>query len=225
MDMKLELVAVPVSDPDRAKAFYTEQVGFNADHDIPVQEGLRFIQLTPPGLGVLDRARGGDHRRGARQRRAGCSWWWPAPPRPTTSSPAAASRSPRSRSSRGGSSCSSPTPTATGGRSRRSPRGRRLTAAVSALTIRCSAPAKSDIRPPFLIDSSGPVSVGAAAGRMPTAEVSRMLTVEVRGAPDFRSRRGRRAHGRGCVARAEDGVACRQTRAPRPPAALRRHGA
>jgi catechol 2,3-dioxygenase-like lactoylglutathione lyase family enzyme len=49
MDMKLELVAVPVSDPDRAKAFYTEQVGFTADHDIPVQEGLRFIQLTPPG--------------------------------------------------------------------------------------------------------------------------------------------------------------------------------
>ena len=49
MDMKLELVAVPVSDPDRAKAFYTEQVGFNADHDIPVREGLRFIQLTPPG--------------------------------------------------------------------------------------------------------------------------------------------------------------------------------
>ena len=48
MDMKLELVAVPVSDPDRAKAFY-EQVGFHADHDIPVQEGLRFIQLTPPG--------------------------------------------------------------------------------------------------------------------------------------------------------------------------------
>jgi catechol 2,3-dioxygenase-like lactoylglutathione lyase family enzyme len=49
MDMKLELVAVPVSDPDRAKAFYTEQVGFNADHDFPVQDGLRFIQLTPPG--------------------------------------------------------------------------------------------------------------------------------------------------------------------------------
>ena len=49
MDMKLELVAVPVSDPDRAKAFYTEQVGFTADHDIPVEDGLRFIQLTPPG--------------------------------------------------------------------------------------------------------------------------------------------------------------------------------
>lgn len=49
MDMKLELVAIPVTDPDRAKAFYTDQVGFNADHDIPVQDGLRFIQLTPPG--------------------------------------------------------------------------------------------------------------------------------------------------------------------------------
>ncbi|MFZ1995006.1 MAG: glyoxalase superfamily protein [Solirubrobacteraceae bacterium] len=49
MEMKLELVAVPVSDPDRAKTFYTDQVGFNADHDFTVQEGLRFIQLTPPG--------------------------------------------------------------------------------------------------------------------------------------------------------------------------------
>ncbi|HEY2259077.1 MAG TPA: glyoxalase superfamily protein [Solirubrobacteraceae bacterium] len=49
MEMKLELVAVPVSDVDRAKAFYTEQVGFNADHDIPVDENIRFVQLTPPG--------------------------------------------------------------------------------------------------------------------------------------------------------------------------------
>ena len=49
MDYKLELVAVPVSDPDRAKAFYTEQLGFNADHDHRVSEDLRFIQLTPPG--------------------------------------------------------------------------------------------------------------------------------------------------------------------------------
>jgi len=49
MDYKLELIAVPVSDPDRAKAFYTEQVGFNADHDHKVSEDLRFIQLTPPG--------------------------------------------------------------------------------------------------------------------------------------------------------------------------------
>jgi catechol 2,3-dioxygenase-like lactoylglutathione lyase family enzyme len=49
VDYKLELVAVPVSDPDRAKAFYTEQLGFNADHDHQVSDTLRFIQLTPPG--------------------------------------------------------------------------------------------------------------------------------------------------------------------------------
>ena len=49
MDYKLELVAVPVSDPDRAKAFYTEQLGFNADYDHRVSEELRFIQLTPSG--------------------------------------------------------------------------------------------------------------------------------------------------------------------------------
>lgn len=49
MDWKLELVAVPVSDVDRAKAFYTEQAGFNADHDHVVSEDMRFVQLTPPG--------------------------------------------------------------------------------------------------------------------------------------------------------------------------------
>jgi catechol 2,3-dioxygenase-like lactoylglutathione lyase family enzyme len=49
MDYKLELVAVPVSDVDRAKAFYTEKAGFNADHDHTVTEDLRFVQLTPPG--------------------------------------------------------------------------------------------------------------------------------------------------------------------------------
>jgi len=49
VDMKLELVAVPVSDVDRAKAFYTEKVGFNADHDHTVSEEIRFVQLTPPG--------------------------------------------------------------------------------------------------------------------------------------------------------------------------------
>ena len=47
--MKLELVAVPVSDVDRAKAFYTEKIGFNADHDHKVRDDLRFVQLTPPG--------------------------------------------------------------------------------------------------------------------------------------------------------------------------------
>lgn len=49
MEMKLELVAVPVADVDRAKAFYTEKIGFHADHDVPVEENLRFVQLTPPG--------------------------------------------------------------------------------------------------------------------------------------------------------------------------------
>jgi predicted enzyme related to lactoylglutathione lyase len=49
MDYKLELVAVPVSDVDRAKAFYTEQAGFNADHDHTVSDDIRFVQLTPPG--------------------------------------------------------------------------------------------------------------------------------------------------------------------------------
>ena len=49
MDWKLELVSVPVSDVDRAKAFYTEQVGFNADHDHRMGDEMRFVQLTPPG--------------------------------------------------------------------------------------------------------------------------------------------------------------------------------
>ena len=62
MDYKLELVAIPVSDVDRAKAFYVDQAGFNADHDHKVDENVRFVQLTPPGsacsiaigLGVTD---------------------------------------------------------------------------------------------------------------------------------------------------------------------------
>ncbi|MEU4390279.1 glyoxalase superfamily protein [Kribbella sp. NPDC023855] len=49
MDWKLELVQVPVSDVDRAKEFYTEKAGFNADHDHQVNDELRFVQLTPPG--------------------------------------------------------------------------------------------------------------------------------------------------------------------------------
>ncbi len=49
MDYKLELIAVPVADADRAKAFYTEQAGFVADHDHRISDELRFIQLTPPG--------------------------------------------------------------------------------------------------------------------------------------------------------------------------------
>jgi predicted enzyme related to lactoylglutathione lyase len=49
VDWKIELVAIPVSDVDRAKGFYTEKVGFNADHDHTVSDELRFVQLTPPG--------------------------------------------------------------------------------------------------------------------------------------------------------------------------------
>jgi catechol 2,3-dioxygenase-like lactoylglutathione lyase family enzyme len=49
MDWKIELVAIPVTDVERAKAFYVDQCGFNADHDHQVNPDLRFVQLTPPG--------------------------------------------------------------------------------------------------------------------------------------------------------------------------------
>jgi catechol 2,3-dioxygenase-like lactoylglutathione lyase family enzyme len=49
MDWKLELIAVPVSDVDRAIAFYRDKAGFNLDHDHKVSDELRFVQLTPPG--------------------------------------------------------------------------------------------------------------------------------------------------------------------------------
>jgi predicted enzyme related to lactoylglutathione lyase len=49
MEWKLEVVAVPVSDVDGAKAFYTDKVGFNADHDHTVSDDVRFVQLTPRG--------------------------------------------------------------------------------------------------------------------------------------------------------------------------------
>jgi catechol 2,3-dioxygenase-like lactoylglutathione lyase family enzyme len=49
MDFKLELIGVPVSDVDRAKAFYVDQAGFVLDHDHTVSEDIRFVQLTPPG--------------------------------------------------------------------------------------------------------------------------------------------------------------------------------
>ncbi|WP_107659474.1 glyoxalase superfamily protein [Nocardia suismassiliense] len=50
MDWKIELIAIPVTDVDRAKDFYTK-IGFNADHDHRVDENMRFVQLTPPGSG------------------------------------------------------------------------------------------------------------------------------------------------------------------------------
>jgi catechol 2,3-dioxygenase-like lactoylglutathione lyase family enzyme len=51
MDFRLELINVPVSDVDRAKAFYVDKVGFNPDHDHQVSDDMRFVQLTPPGSG------------------------------------------------------------------------------------------------------------------------------------------------------------------------------
>jgi predicted enzyme related to lactoylglutathione lyase len=50
MEWKLEVVPIPVTDVDRAKAFYTEQAGFNADHDHAVSDEIRFVQLTFPAL-------------------------------------------------------------------------------------------------------------------------------------------------------------------------------
>ena len=69
MDLKLELVPVPVTDVDRAKSFYVDQVGFHADHDHVVSPELRFVQLTPPGsacsiclgVGITDMAPGSVH--------------------------------------------------------------------------------------------------------------------------------------------------------------------
>jgi predicted enzyme related to lactoylglutathione lyase len=66
VDFRLELIAVPVSDVDRAKEFYVEKAGFNADHDHRVSDEMRFVQLTPPGSacsiaigeGVVDAAPG-----------------------------------------------------------------------------------------------------------------------------------------------------------------------
>jgi predicted enzyme related to lactoylglutathione lyase len=49
MDWKIELIAIPVTDVDRAKTFYVEKAGFNADHDHTVTDEVRFVQLTPPG--------------------------------------------------------------------------------------------------------------------------------------------------------------------------------
>jgi len=49
MDLKLEVVPMPVADVDAAKAFYTEKVGFNLDHDVEPGSGMRVVQMTPPG--------------------------------------------------------------------------------------------------------------------------------------------------------------------------------
>jgi predicted enzyme related to lactoylglutathione lyase len=60
--MRLELIQVPVSDIDRAKAFYVDQVGFDADHDHQVSDELRFVQLTPPGSACSIALTSGGHQ-------------------------------------------------------------------------------------------------------------------------------------------------------------------
>jgi catechol 2,3-dioxygenase-like lactoylglutathione lyase family enzyme len=49
LDLRLEVIGIPVSDVDAAKAFYTGQVGFHLDHDVRPAEGMRVVQMTPPG--------------------------------------------------------------------------------------------------------------------------------------------------------------------------------
>ncbi len=74
MDWKLELVAVPVSDVDRAKVFFTEQAGFVADHDHRVSDEIRFVQLTPPGS-ACSIALGTGISSATPAASRGCSWW------------------------------------------------------------------------------------------------------------------------------------------------------
>ena len=122
MDWKLELVFVPVSDVDRAKAFYTDKIGFNADTDQVVSEGIRFVQLTPPGSacsiaigeGLVDPGAGGPGSV------AGLQIVVPSAARRVRNSWRGASRWGRSGSSRGGGSCTSPILMGTAGRSRSS---------------------------------------------------------------------------------------------------------
>ncbi len=76
MDWKLELVFVPVSDVDRAKDFYVNKVGFNADFDERPMDGIRFVQLTPPGS-ACSIAIGGEGLSDAPPGTAPSSkWWW-----------------------------------------------------------------------------------------------------------------------------------------------------
>ena len=119
VQMKLELIPVPVSDVDRAKAFYVDQAGFSADHDHEVSEEIRFVQLTPPGSACsISIGRGlSPMQPGALQ---GLQVVVEDIGAARDALAAGGIEVRRSRTSRGAASCSSPTPTATAGRSRRS---------------------------------------------------------------------------------------------------------
>ena len=119
MDWKLELVAVPVTDVDRAKAFYVDQVGFNADHDHQVSDEMRFVQLTPPGS-ACSIAIGTGIMETVPARCRACSSSSPMPTPLARTSSGTVSRSARSRTSPGAGSCSSRIRTGTAGPCRRS---------------------------------------------------------------------------------------------------------
>jgi catechol 2,3-dioxygenase-like lactoylglutathione lyase family enzyme len=70
MDWKLELIQIPVADIDRAKAFYTEKAGFNAEQDHQVSDEVRFVQLTPPGSACARLASAARHRMDVKPRAA-----------------------------------------------------------------------------------------------------------------------------------------------------------
>ena len=120
MDWKLELVAIPVSDVDRAKSFYVDKVGFNADHDHTVSDEIRFVQLTPPGSACSIALGNGTREHAARLGPGTCSSSLQTSRQLVRSSSSAESRSATSRSSTGARSSSSATPTATAGLSSRS---------------------------------------------------------------------------------------------------------
>ncbi len=88
-EMRLELIQVPVSGIDRAKAFYVEKLGFNADHDHQVSDELRFVQLTPPGSACSIALTSGAHQTSQGRSRA-CRSWSTTPRPPAGSSPSAA---------------------------------------------------------------------------------------------------------------------------------------
>ncbi len=98
MNWTLEVVVVPVSDVDRAKAFYAEQLGFTVDHDTTVSEDIRIVQLTPPGSGCSIVVGEGTSRTCRQARSRACSWWSPTSTRHAPSWSSEAWRSVRSRS-------------------------------------------------------------------------------------------------------------------------------
>ncbi|MGZ4395958.1 MAG: VOC family protein [Gaiellaceae bacterium] len=108
MDWKLELVVMPVSDVDRAKAFYTEQAGFGLDVDFSAGDEFRVVQLTPRGRRARSRSW---PSRGPAPSRA-CTSWSRTSTRPAPSWPAAGSTSARSTTSRRASACPGRSPSA-----------------------------------------------------------------------------------------------------------------